>query len=185
MSTSSLFCNDCVDQPVCECSSLVEGSCNVIKKPQFGDTNENVDHLNKSDSLSISFVADPIACFAHRDHVLENASKNDMCPFEGELACFNSPMMVDHSLFKYNILFEDDEITPSDVPSGVKLESSVVLNSYTVYSNHYGVKLSLPKIKISSWKMRVLLWGRNVMRRKVVLIFLLLLLLGVFRSLIV
>uniref|UniRef100_M1DH61 Uncharacterized protein n=1 Tax=Solanum tuberosum TaxID=4113 RepID=M1DH61_SOLTU len=26
---SSLFSNDCVDQPVCECGSLVEGSCNV------------------------------------------------------------------------------------------------------------------------------------------------------------
>uniref|UniRef100_M1DG64 Uncharacterized protein n=1 Tax=Solanum tuberosum TaxID=4113 RepID=M1DG64_SOLTU len=53
----------------------------------------------------------------------------------GELACFNSPMVVDHCLFKYNILFEDDEITPSDVPSGVDHESSVVLDSYTLYSN--------------------------------------------------
>ncbi|KAH0724934.1 hypothetical protein KY284_000799 [Solanum tuberosum] len=51
-----------------------------------------------SDSLSISIVEDPIAFFAHRDHVLENSSKNDMC------------------------LFEDDEITPSNVPSGVSHE---------------------------------------------------------------
>jgi len=28
----------------------------VIKEPQFGDTSDNVDHLNRSDSLSISFV---------------------------------------------------------------------------------------------------------------------------------
>ncbi|KAH0689353.1 hypothetical protein KY289_016711 [Solanum tuberosum] len=53
----------------------------------------------------------------------------------GELGCFNSPMVVDHSLFKYNILFEDDEITPSDIPSGVDHDSSVVLDSYAFYSN--------------------------------------------------
>uniref|UniRef100_M1DKW2 Histidine-rich glycoprotein n=1 Tax=Solanum tuberosum TaxID=4113 RepID=M1DKW2_SOLTU len=35
---------------------------------------------------------------------------------KGELACFNSPMVVDHSLFKYNVLFEDDEITPNCPP---------------------------------------------------------------------
>ncbi|KAH0728098.1 hypothetical protein KY284_003963 [Solanum tuberosum] len=83
--------------------SIIEGSCDVIKEPQFGDTSDNVDHLNRSDSLSISFVEDLIACFAHRDH--------------------------------YNILFEEDEITPSDVPSGVNHESSVVLDSYAFYSN--------------------------------------------------
>uniref|UniRef100_M1DA68 Uncharacterized protein n=1 Tax=Solanum tuberosum TaxID=4113 RepID=M1DA68_SOLTU len=31
LNASSLFYNDCFDQPICECSSLVEGSCNVIK----------------------------------------------------------------------------------------------------------------------------------------------------------
>uniref|UniRef100_M1DUX7 Histidine-rich glycoprotein n=1 Tax=Solanum tuberosum TaxID=4113 RepID=M1DUX7_SOLTU len=44
LNASSLFCNDCVDQHVSECSSLVEGSFNVIKKTQFGGTNDNVDH---------------------------------------------------------------------------------------------------------------------------------------------
>ncbi|KAH0776600.1 hypothetical protein KY290_008011 [Solanum tuberosum] len=142
---SSLSCDSCVDQPTCECSSLVEGSCNVIKKPQFGGTNDNVDHLNRSDSLSISSIKGLIACFAHRDHVLENASKNDMCPFEGELACFHSSLVVDHSLFKYNILFEDDEITPTDVPSGVNLESSVVLDNYTFYSDPLWCEAYPPK----------------------------------------
>uniref|UniRef100_M1DPB2 Uncharacterized protein n=1 Tax=Solanum tuberosum TaxID=4113 RepID=M1DPB2_SOLTU len=80
-------------------------------------------------------MEDPIACSAHRDHVLENASKTDMCLSEGELACFNSSLVVDHSLFKYNIQFEDDEITPSDLPSGVNLERSIVLDSYTCDSN--------------------------------------------------
>uniref|UniRef100_M1DP86 Gag-pol protein n=1 Tax=Solanum tuberosum TaxID=4113 RepID=M1DP86_SOLTU len=135
LNASSSFCNNCVDQPVCECSSLVESPCNVIKKPQFGGTNEDVDHLIRSDSLSMSFVADPIAFFAHRDPVLEDASKYDMCLFKGELACFNSSLVVDHSLFKYNIFFEDDEITPSDVPSYVNLENNIVLDSYTCYSN--------------------------------------------------
>uniref|UniRef100_M1DPF6 Uncharacterized protein n=1 Tax=Solanum tuberosum TaxID=4113 RepID=M1DPF6_SOLTU len=116
-----------------------------IYEPQFGGTNKNVDHLIRSDSLCMSFVADPIACFAHRDHVLEGASKDDMCLFEGELACFTSSLVVDHSLFKYNILFDDNEITPSDVPSGVNHESSIVLDSYTCYNNPYGVKLFLPK----------------------------------------
>uniref|UniRef100_M1DT36 Uncharacterized protein n=1 Tax=Solanum tuberosum TaxID=4113 RepID=M1DT36_SOLTU len=107
---SSLLCIDCVDQPVCKCSSLVAGPCNVIKEPQVGGTSENIDHLIRSDSLSISIAEDPVACFAHRNHVLENASKIDMC------------------------LSEDDEITPSDVPSGVNLESNIVLDSYTCYS---------------------------------------------------
>ncbi|KAH0689497.1 hypothetical protein KY289_016855 [Solanum tuberosum] len=53
----------------------------------------------------------------------------------GEFACFNSPTVVDHSLFKYNILIEKDEITYSDVPSGVNHESGVVLDSYVFYSN--------------------------------------------------
>uniref|UniRef100_M1DY19 Uncharacterized protein n=1 Tax=Solanum tuberosum TaxID=4113 RepID=M1DY19_SOLTU len=45
LNASSLFCNDCVDQPICECSSLVEGSCNVIKEPLFGGTNCNVPYF--------------------------------------------------------------------------------------------------------------------------------------------
>ncbi|KAH0698453.1 hypothetical protein KY284_012668 [Solanum tuberosum] len=135
LNASSLFCIDCVYQPVCKCSSLVEGPDNVIKEPQVGGTNENVDHLIRSDYLSISIAEDLIACFAHRDHVLENASTTDVYLSEGELACFNSSLVVDHSLFKYNIQFEDDEITPSDVPSGVNLESSIVLESYTCDSN--------------------------------------------------
>uniref|UniRef100_M1DX91 Uncharacterized protein n=1 Tax=Solanum tuberosum TaxID=4113 RepID=M1DX91_SOLTU len=141
----SLFCIDCVDQRVCKCSSLVEGPCNVIKEPQVDGTNENVDHVIRSDSLSISIVDYPIACFAHRDHVLENASKTNICLFEGELACFNSSLVVDHSLFKYNIQFEDDEITPSDVPSGVNLESSIVLDSYTCGSNPLWCEAFPPK----------------------------------------
>uniref|UniRef100_M1DQM9 Uncharacterized protein n=1 Tax=Solanum tuberosum TaxID=4113 RepID=M1DQM9_SOLTU len=104
LNASSLFCNDCVDQPIY-----------------------------------------PIVCFAHRDHVLENISKNDMCFFEVEFACFNSSLVVDHSPFKYNILFEDDEIIPSDVPSGVNLESSIVLDSYTCYSNPLWCEAFPPK----------------------------------------
>ncbi|KAH0698644.1 hypothetical protein KY284_012859 [Solanum tuberosum] len=145
LNANSLFCIDCVDQPVCKCSSLVEGPCNVIKEPQVGGTNENVDHLIRSDSLSITIAEDPIVCFAHRDHVLENASKTDMCLSEGELTCFNSSLVMDHSLFKYNLQFEDDEINPSDVPSGVNLESSIVLDSYTCDSNPLWCEAFPPK----------------------------------------
>ncbi|KAH0725503.1 hypothetical protein KY284_001368 [Solanum tuberosum] len=145
LNDSSLSCDNCVDQPSYECSSLVEDSCNLIKKPQVGGTNDNVDQSNRSDSMSISFVEDPITSFAHRDHVLETTSKNDMCLFEGELECFNSSRVVNHSLFKYNILFEDDEMTLSDVLSGVNLESSIVLDSYTCYSNPLWCEAFPPK----------------------------------------
>ncbi|KAH0657527.1 hypothetical protein KY289_026275 [Solanum tuberosum] len=89
--------------------------------------------------------SNPIACFAHRDHVLENALKNDMCLFMGELACFNSSRVVDHPLFKYNILFEDDEITRNDVPSGVNHENSIVFDNYTCYSNPLWFEACPPK----------------------------------------
>ncbi|KAH0753222.1 hypothetical protein KY285_006370 [Solanum tuberosum] len=150
LNASSLFCNECVDQPIYECNSLVEVSCNVITEPQFGGTDKNVDHLIKSDSLSMSFMADPIACFTHRDHVLEGASKYDMCLFEGELACFTSSLVVDYSLFKYNILFEDVEITPSDIPSGVNHKGSIVLDNYTCYNNLLWCEAFPPKMEISS-----------------------------------
>lgn len=38
LNASSLFCNDCVDQHVSECSSLVKGPCDVVKKPQLSGT---------------------------------------------------------------------------------------------------------------------------------------------------
>ncbi|KAH0673852.1 hypothetical protein KY290_026077 [Solanum tuberosum] len=40
---------------------------------------------------------------------------------------------------------QDDEITHSDVPSGVKLESNVVLNNYNVYSNPLWCEAFPPK----------------------------------------
>lgn len=43
--------------------------------------------------------------------------------------------MSDYSLFKYNVLFEHDEINPSDVLSCMNLDSSVVLQDYTLYDN--------------------------------------------------
>ncbi|KAH0638013.1 hypothetical protein KY289_037928 [Solanum tuberosum] len=135
---------DTIDERI-DLYSLVEGPCNVIKEPQVSGANDNVDPLNRSDSMSISFTEDPIVCFVHRDHVLEHTSKNDICPFEGELACFDSSLVVDHPFLKYNVLFEDEGITPSDVPSGVKLESSVALNNYTVYSNPLWCEAFPPK----------------------------------------
>uniref|UniRef100_M1D8F8 Uncharacterized protein n=1 Tax=Solanum tuberosum TaxID=4113 RepID=M1D8F8_SOLTU len=145
LNASTLSCDNCDDQPACECGSLVEGPCNVIKEPQVSGANDNVDLLNRSDSMSLSFAEDPIACLVHTDHVLEHTSNNDICPFEGELACFDSSLVVDRLLLKYNVLFEDDGITPSDVPSGGKLESSVVLNNYNVYSNPLRCEAFPPK----------------------------------------
>lgn len=45
--------------------------------------------------------------------------------------------LVDHSLFKYNIIFNNEEITPSDVSSSVNPKSSIVLDSLTCYSNNF------------------------------------------------
>lgn len=50
----------------------------MIEEPQFGGTNDNIDYVNRSESLSMSFVDNVIAYFAHRDHVFEIASKYDM-----------------------------------------------------------------------------------------------------------
>uniref|UniRef100_M1DKH8 Uncharacterized protein n=1 Tax=Solanum tuberosum TaxID=4113 RepID=M1DKH8_SOLTU len=68
-----------------------------------------------------------------------------MCLFVGEVTYFNSFLVVDPSLFKYNILFEDDEITLSDVPSGMNHERSIALDSYTCYSNPLWCEAFPPK----------------------------------------
>uniref|UniRef100_M1DWA7 Uncharacterized protein n=1 Tax=Solanum tuberosum TaxID=4113 RepID=M1DWA7_SOLTU len=94
-----------------------------------------------------------------------------MCLFEGELACFNSSLVVDHFLFKYNILFEDDEIIPSDVSSGVNLESSIVLDRYTCYSNPLWCEAFPLKDGNLFLKDESTLVGKKVMRRKVVFVF--------------
>ncbi|KAH0749134.1 hypothetical protein KY290_028366 [Solanum tuberosum] len=122
-----------------------EGTRVPNKEPTIKGVMDALMGCPRSDSMSISFVENSIACFAHRDHALENASKNDMCLFEDELACFNSSLVFYHSLFKYNILFIDDEITPSDVSSGVNNERSIVLDSYTCYSNPLWCEVFPPK----------------------------------------
>lgn len=82
--------------------------------------------MNRSNCSSLSFVEDPITILAYGgDHALKTTSKIDTCPFENEITCSNSPW-IDHCLFRYNITFEGDEITLSDLLSRVNLNSSVV-----------------------------------------------------------
>lgn len=59
LNDSSLSCDNCVDQFAFECDSLVEEACDVTNEPQFGDNDDIVDHLNTSDSLSLSFIEGP------------------------------------------------------------------------------------------------------------------------------
>uniref|UniRef100_M1DZ30 Histidine-rich glycoprotein n=1 Tax=Solanum tuberosum TaxID=4113 RepID=M1DZ30_SOLTU len=75
------------------------------------------------------------------DRVCERSysySESKASSYDGDKTYYTShpkDEVVDHSLFKYNILFEDGDITLSEVPSGVNHESSVALDSYTFYSN--------------------------------------------------
>lgn len=79
---STLSCETCVDQLVCDSSSpLIKKFCDVINEPQFRDNGDIVGHSKKSNSLSISLVEDPITSFAHRGHVFESALRQDICPF--------------------------------------------------------------------------------------------------------
>lgn len=54
----------------------------MIKEPNIGNFDNIVDHLNRSDSLRISLVEDPITCFDNRDNVHKSSSMNDMCFLE-------------------------------------------------------------------------------------------------------
>ncbi|KAH0643743.1 hypothetical protein KY290_033529 [Solanum tuberosum] len=107
-------------------------------------------NIQGKEDLSCGSQADPI------DDRIDYSSKIDLCPPSVDTYslnasslfcndCVDQPVLVDHSLFKYNILFEDDEIIPSDVPSGVNLESSIVLDSYTCYSNPLWCEAFPPK----------------------------------------
>lgn len=66
----------------------------MIKEPQVGATNVNIDQLVRSYPLRISIVEDPISYFDRRSHVLKNALKNYMCLFEGKRKHCNSSLIV-------------------------------------------------------------------------------------------
>lgn len=69
--------------------------------------------------------------------MIENALKDDICLFENEITCFNSSSSIDYSLFKYNVLFDDNEIIDSEVPSGVKCNVGhvAILMGYKLFDN--------------------------------------------------
>ena len=68
---------------------------------------------------------------------------NDL--LENGFACSISSSWIDPSLFKYNILFEDDEFTPKE-PSGENdVEGIACLESYSLYANPLWCKNIPPK----------------------------------------
>uniref|UniRef100_M1D998 Uncharacterized protein n=1 Tax=Solanum tuberosum TaxID=4113 RepID=M1D998_SOLTU len=100
---------------------------------------EPIDSLHYIDNVlveNVDTLVDPI------DDRIDSSSKIDLCP-----------PSVDTCALKDSTLFDDnrvdqpayDEITHSDVPSGVNLESSIVLDSYTCYSNPLWCEAFPPK----------------------------------------
>lgn len=51
----------------------------------------------------------------------ENTLNGDISLFENEITCFNSSSLIDCSLFKYDVLFDEVEITPSVVSCNTSL----------------------------------------------------------------
>uniref|UniRef100_M1E0C1 Uncharacterized protein n=1 Tax=Solanum tuberosum TaxID=4113 RepID=M1E0C1_SOLTU len=104
---------------------------------------EPIDSLPCVDNVlveNVDTLVDPI------DDRIDSSSKIDLCPPSVDTYALNaSSLFFDHSLCKYNILFEDDKITPSDVPSGENHESSIVLDNYTCYNNPLWYEAFPPK----------------------------------------
>ena len=80
--------------------------------------------------------------------MLETALKLDIDLLESEeLACSKSARGLDHALFRYNVLFENDINTPNK-PSGEK--DGIALEAIAYNLTHCGVTTFLLKMEISS-----------------------------------
>ncbi|WMV50754.1 hypothetical protein MTR67_044139 [Solanum verrucosum] len=115
LNDSPLSCDNCVDKSACEYSSLIEGSCDMIKEPQFGGTNDNVDHLNMSDSLSISFVEDLIACFAHRDQDYDEEEGGVFFPITSSSWCVPIVNIMTHEFETIRIHTHENTLEEVDL----------------------------------------------------------------------
>lgn len=65
LNDSTLTFENYVNQITSKSSLIFEDVFSVINEPQVSDNVDRVDHVNKSDSLSISCVKDPITIFVH------------------------------------------------------------------------------------------------------------------------
>ncbi|KAM3306025.1 putative protein isoform X6 [Capsicum chacoense] len=123
LNESTLSSEICVDQLMCENYPPLEDVYDVINEPQVCDNVENVDQSeNEPESSSWGNI------------VFETSLKLDIDHLESEeLACSKSVREVDHTLFRYNVLFEDDLNIPSE-PSG-EYDGIAYLGSYSLYAN--------------------------------------------------
>ncbi|KAF3654896.1 hypothetical protein FXO38_14919 [Capsicum annuum] len=113
-----------VDQLVCENCPPVEYVCDVLNRTQVSELFENIGQQSDNEPESSSWG----------NIVFETLLKLDIDHLESEeLACSKSVCEVDHTLFRYNVLFKDDLNTPNE-PSGEN-DAIACLGSYNLYAN--------------------------------------------------
>ncbi|PHU28676.1 MND1-interacting protein 1 [Capsicum chinense] len=129
-STSSY--ENCVDQLVCKNCPPLENMCDVINESQVSEEFENVGQEKRSEPVSLCCCKDSNVCLAHRvNRVLDISLELDNDSLESESS--KSVRGLDHSLFRYNVLFEDSLNTPNR-PSGEN-DGIACLRSYSIYAN--------------------------------------------------
>ncbi|KAF3667570.1 hypothetical protein FXO38_08518 [Capsicum annuum] len=122
---------------MCRICPPLEDVFEVSNGSQVSDDVENVDQINRSEPVSLPFSKEgPTGRLARRDdYVFETSLGLDGCPLESELVCSKSSPRVDPTLFRYNILFEDDIVTPNE-PSGENdVEGITCLEGNNLYAN--------------------------------------------------
>ncbi|PHT39324.1 hypothetical protein CQW23_22897 [Capsicum baccatum] len=129
-STSSY--ENCVYQLVCKTCPPLENMCDMINESQVSEEFENVGQEKRSEPVSLCCCKDFNVCLAHRvNHVLDISLELDNASLESESS--KSVRGLDHSLFRYNVLFEDSLNTPNR-PSG-ETDGIAYLRSYSIHAN--------------------------------------------------
>ncbi|KAF3660763.1 Subtilisin-like protease SBT3.3 [Capsicum annuum] len=113
-----------VDQLVCENYPPLEYVCDVLNRTQVSEVFENVGQQSGSEPEISSWG----------NLVFGASSKLDINHLEHEeLVCSKSVREVDHTLFRCNVLFEDD-LNTSNKASGEN-DGMACLGSYSLYAN--------------------------------------------------
>ncbi|KAF3634027.1 hypothetical protein FXO37_26713 [Capsicum annuum] len=117
---------------MCKPCPPLENMCDVINEPQVSEEFKNVGQEKRSEPVSPCCCKDSNICLAHKvNRVLDISLELDNNSLESESS--KSICGLDHSLFRYNVLFEDSLNTPnrlSDENDGI-----ACLGSYSIYAN--------------------------------------------------
>ena len=123
LNESTLSSEICVDQLMCESYPPLEDVYDVTNEPQVCDDVENVDQGEYEPESS-----------SWGNIVFEESLKLDIDRLASEeLVGSKSVREVNHTLFRYNVLFEDD-LNTSNEPSGEN-NGIACLGSYSLYAN--------------------------------------------------